>query len=272
MTIKINEFDIQTITGRIHVKRISPDTEKKNGGLTLTFLHEGLGCIEMWHDFPEAMVKVTGLDAVVFDRYGYGKSSKLSSGKADSGYLDREAFKHLPEILEICSIKNPFFIGHSDGGTIALLYASRYPEKVSGLVSESAHTFVDTLTTKGISNALKSFETSGLREKLFKYHKDNTDFSFYRWANTWLSSKHLNWDITDQLKKIVCPVLTIQGEKDNYGTYAQPDSITQNVSGISEQLMIEDCFHVPHHEKRNIVVDTIAAFINNHIIKNLSVY
>lgn len=261
MKLFYNNRDLTTQTGLIRIKQIMHDPEMQQDLPTITLLHEGLGCIGMWHDFPEAIALATGLDVLIFDRFGHGNSTMLTSGKIDHDYIDRESFDHLPEILDLCHINTTILFGHSDGGTIALLYASKHPDRVPGIISESAHTFVDDLTTSGIKNAATAFQTSDLRDKFYKYHGKNTDFLFWRWANTWLSEQHAPWNIEKHLTKITCPVLVIQGTDDQYGSKKQPDSIFQNTSGYSEKLMIPKCRHVPHHEKRHLVIEAVSKFI-----------
>lgn len=265
MVIQTKDFYLNLSQGRLRARSIQHTQGNVNSRPVLVFLHEGLGCISMWKDFPEEISKQTGFDALVFDRIGHGKSDSLLSVEKDTEYLDRESFLHLPEVLEACCIDTPFFIGHSDGGTIALKYTAKFPQTVAGVISIAAHTFVDNLTIQGIANAKSNYQSNGLKTKLINHHGNNIDPVFYRWANTWLSDDHFTWNMISELTSITCPVLAVQGIDDHYGTEAQADSIIRAVSGYSEKIMIPDCGHVPHHEKRHLIIDLITAFIINQM-------
>lgn len=229
----------------------------------LVFLHEALGCIEMWHEFPEQIAAMTGCDALIYDRLGHGKSSPLPSSSLNSDYLYTEAWESLPAVLSHCGIKRSVFIGHSDGGTIALLFSSKYPESAGGIITEAAHVFVDDLTVKGIKKAVNAYNTSNLKDKLSKYHSSNVEPMFLRWVNIWLSSEFADWNITGNLNKINCPVLVVQGEDDEYGTVNQMKTIAGKVGGYSEELLIPDCGHIPHSQARDIFSKKLIEFIEH---------
>lgn len=259
--MEIEDFCINVLGYRLKVRRLVHEERPVEDRPVLVIMHEGLGCIDMWHDFPSALAEATGCDALVFDRHGYGESDSLPHGEADFSYLYREAWEVLPEVLRVCGVDNCIFFGHSDGGTLSLLYAARYPEKVTAVISEAAHVYVDDLTVAGIYDALRAYETTDFKTKLVKYHGDNAEFMFRRWANTWLSEKHRDWTMEEPLKKINCPVLVIQGREDQYGTLGQVEAIAGTVSGVSEKLLIPECRHVPHHEKRDLVLDGVQCFL-----------
>jgi len=226
----------------------------------LVFLHEGLGSVEQWKDFPLSLCKRTGLPALVFDRWGYGKSEPC--GKiGNAGYLHEEALTSLPQVLAHFSIERSILVGHSDGGSIALMFAAAYPEKVCCLITEAAHVFVEDVTLEGIREAVQVYEDTNLRERLAKYHGDKTNLVFKRWSQTWLAPFFREWNVEHYLPKVNCPVLAIQGQDDPYGTPAQIDAIVRQVSGPSSGLIVPDCGHIPHLQAREIVTQAMTDFI-----------
>jgi len=254
-------FHIQTAGCQLRVKRIEPGpvTLLKDRP-TLVFLHEGLGCIEIWRDFPETLCESIGCSGLVYDRRGYGGSEMFES-PWPANYLDMESLTYLPALLEECDIDNAVLIGHSDGGTIALITAASHSNLVSGIITEAAHIFVEQITIDGIRRAVKAFETTSLKEKFFRYHKEHTETIFYRWANRWLSPEFQNWNIQDILPKITCPALILQGEDDEYGTAAQVMGIADRVSGPVDVKMIPNCGHVPHFQAKDTVLSEMTRFI-----------
>jgi pimeloyl-ACP methyl ester carboxylesterase len=245
----------------LRVKRIVPEAASvlKRPPI-LVFLHEGLGCIEMWRDFPETLCNSAGCNGLVYDRRGYGQSEKFE-GPWPLNYLEIESLIYLPELLKQLSIDKAVLIGHSDGGTIALLTAASHPNLVEGIITEAAHIFVEQITIDGIHKAVQAFETTSLKEKLSRYHQENTETIFYRWADRWLSSEFRSWNIRKELPKITCPVLLLQGEDDEYGTRDQIDGIADRVSGPAHARLIPRCGHVPHFQARDAVLSEMKRFI-----------
>lgn len=227
---------------------------------TLVFLHEGLGCISMWRNFPADLCKATGCPGLVYDRWGYGGSDQLTGSRTPQ-YFNDEALRSLPEVLDRCAATDAILIGHSDGGSIALLYASVYPDKVRGVITEAAHVFVEDVTLNGIREAVESYNTTDLKAKLARYHGDNTDSMFHGWADTWLNPAFRDWNIESYLPGITAPLLVIQGEDDQYGTPAQVDAITTQVSGPVRGWLVPRCGHIPHYDARNAVFDEMKRFI-----------
>lgn len=255
-------FHVETAGCRLRVKGIKPsisipDKEKP----VLVFLHEGLGCIELWRDFPETVCLSTGCAGIVYDRKGYG-GSDVYKEPWPQNYLSIESTIYLPGLLAACNIDNAILIGHSDGGTIALLTAAISGEHIRGVITEAAHIFVEDLTIDGIRKAVEAFTTANLKDKLARYHQENTETVFHRWADRWLSPKFYNWNIEEYLPRITCPLLVIQGENDEYGTAAQVERIVSQVSGPVKSLRIPNCGHAPHFQAQETVLAEITAFIN----------
>ncbi|WP_438423394.1 alpha/beta fold hydrolase [Aquimarina macrocephali] len=232
---------------------------------TVIFLHDSLGCVELWKDFPKKIALKTGCNIISYDRQGYGKSAPFIASKRNNNYLKEEAYI-LAKIIQNLELKNVILFGHSDGGSIALLTAALFPEKVIGIITEGAHVFVEQETINGIKAAVLAYQNTSLKEKLYKYHGDKTDAVFRLWAETWLSETYQSWNIEEYLSKIECPSLIIQGEKDEYGTLDQVNSIVKNTSGYSKALLIPDIGHTPHKENSEIVIDKVSDFIDRLIV------
>jgi pimeloyl-ACP methyl ester carboxylesterase len=266
-----NEFcildaDIDISGMRLRTRRLHrPGTPSEKP--VLVFLHEGLGCIEMWRDFPMLLAGRCRCEAFLFDRSGHGASDPLPSPEADGDYLFREACEKLPEVLDACGISRAVFFGHSDGGTLALLFAAHFPERCSGIVSEAAHVFVDDLTVEGIRRTITAYHAAetGIRRKLLRHHGSNLENLFRRWADTWLSAEFQTWNIEAHLPDVKCPVLAIQGADDEYGREAQVDSITSKSGGAARKLIIPDCGHIPHHQATETVLEEAGRFISSLI-------
>jgi len=260
-SVSIRTFHVRAAGNLLRVQSIMPhNTEPVKNQPTLVFLHEGLGCIELWRDFPETLCTSTGCAGLVYERKGYGGSEKFS-GPWPLDYLQEEALTCLPPLLEACRVDDAILVGHSDGGTIALITASTNSDLVRGVITEAAHIFVEDITIAGIRNAVKDFETTNLKDKLARYHKENTETIFLRWADRWLSPEFYNWNIEEYLPKITCPILVLQGEDDEYGTPAQVEGIASLVSGPVDVKLIPDCGHAPHSQAKDAVLAEMTRFI-----------
>ena len=231
----------------------------------LVFLHEGLGSIRRWRDFPAEVAKATGCRALVYDRYGYGNSDVLKEERVGMDFMHREALVFLPEILLQLKIQNPVLIGHSDGASIALIHAGTHP--VRGVAVMAPHVFVEEHGLKSIKTIHDTFETTGLPERLGKYHRDARK-TFHLWADAWLDPAFRDWNIEEHLPGVRCPVLAIQGEEDEYGTMAQLDAIARQVGGPCNFLKLPQCGHSPHKDQPEKVLNTLSSFIRKIIGTN----
>lgn len=228
---------------------------------TIVFLHDSLGCIELWRDFPKKLSDLSSCNFLVYDRQGYGKSSTFATLKRNIEYLEVEA-DILKEILEVLHIKEAILFGHSDGGSIALIAAAKYPSPIIGIITEGAHIFVEELTLQGIQDAVKTYHGTNLKERLQKYHGEKTEAMFSAWTTTWLSDEFKFWNIENFLTHITCPVLVIQGENDEYGSGKQVDGIINQVSGNASKIIIPFVGHTPHKEAEELVLNNSADFIS----------
>jgi pimeloyl-ACP methyl ester carboxylesterase len=232
----------------------------EGGKPTLVFLHEGLGSIPQWRDFPAKLVSATGCPALLYDRYGYGQSEVLREEKRDASFMHHEALSCLPEMLDALNVKNPILVGHSDGASIALIYAGA-GHPVRGVVAMAPHVFIEPVCLHSIRKAKETFEKTDLPEKLSRYHRDARK-TFYGWADAWLDPRFERWDIRDEyLPNIRCPVLAIQGHDDEYGTMAQLDEIARRVAGACELVKLPDCGHSPFRDQPERVLSSLKDFI-----------
>lgn len=238
-----------------------PETGQDPG--TIVFLHDSLGCIALWRDFPEELAMAAGMNALVYDRRGYGASSPFDGTPRGKDYLEKES-DVLLQLLEHYAITNPILFGHSDGGTIALLAAAKFPGKIKALVTEGAHVFVEDLTLDGIEQVAAQFGTTDLPARLARYHGDKTQAVFDAWAGTWLADSYRDWNIEHFLPRIICPAYVIQGEADEFGSILQVQSITSKVSAPSESYLIPNAGHSPHKQSAYFLIRKILLFFGQH--------
>lgn len=235
------------------------------GRPTLVFLHEALGHIRMWKDFPEKLGERLGCNVFVNERLGYGESSPITLPRADD-YLVPEGEQRLGETLDAADIDKVILIGHSDGGTIALIGAATLQTRVVAMITEAAHLYADHLTLKGIREAVEYYQTTNLPERLARYHGERTDLLFRAWSETWLrESCHQTMDFSPWLKDIRCPSLIMQGHDDQYGV---PEQVTDICKGIGQHAVpcyVDNCGHVPHLEATDQVLALMSEFISRHI-------
>ena len=233
--------------------------EQAGGKPVIVFLHEGLGSIRQWRGFPAQLAAASGLRALVYDRYGYGQSDVLREPRRTVRFMHDEALTALPEFLKSLNVENPVLVGHSDGASIALIYAGA-GHKLCKVVAMAPHVFIEPLCLGSIRKAAEAFEKSDFGEKLGRYHRDARK-TFYGWADVWLDPQFEGWDIReDYLPAIGCPVLAIQGHDDEYGTMQQLDEIGRRVKG-SRLLKLERCGHSPFKDQPEKTLSAISSFI-----------
>jgi len=254
-------FHIRAADCTLRVKRIKTDNNNKNLP-PLIFIHEGLGCIEMWRNFPEKLCKATGCMGLIYERKGYGDMADRFGRKWPYDYLVQEALIYLPAIFKACDINKAVLVGHSDGGSIALIGAAEHGHLVHGVITEAAHIFVEDITTQSIKEVVYNYENNDLKQKLARYHGKNTGKIFYRWADTWLDPEYRQWNIESFLPRITCPLMVLQGEDDEYATPAQVQGIKNQVPSQVEAKLIPNCGHVPHFQAKEKVLELMKGFIN----------
>jgi pimeloyl-ACP methyl ester carboxylesterase len=230
------------------------------GKPTLVFLHEGLGSVRQWRDFPLQVVKATGCRALLYSRYGYGQSDVLAEPRVDLQFMHREALEVLPALLEALRIERPVLVGHSDGASIALIHAGA-GHPVRALAVMAPHVFVEPICVESIRKAAEAFATTDLAQRLGKYHRDPAK-TFHLWADAWLDPEFLHWNIEQYLPGIGCPVMAIQGEDDAYGTMAQLERIRRGVRGPCELVKLAACGHTPFRDQPQATLEALKRFVH----------
>jgi pimeloyl-ACP methyl ester carboxylesterase len=226
---------------------------------TLVFLHEGLGSVAMWKDFPQRVAAATGCPGLVYSRAGYGQSTPMAMPRLPD-YMHVEALYSLPALLDRLGIHEPILIGHSDGASIALIHASAGVRATRAVVALAPHVFVEELSLASIAQAKLLYETTDLRERLARYHSD-VDSAFRGWNDIWLAPAFRDWNIEAYLPMIDCPLLVIQGRDDEYGTMAQLDAIDRQVDGRVERVELAACGHSPQRDQPDATLAAIARFV-----------
>jgi pimeloyl-ACP methyl ester carboxylesterase len=231
---------------------------------TIVFLHDSLGCIELWRDFPDKLAEATQCNVLIYDRLGYGKSGSMPTHERPINYMELEA-DILNSFLTVLKIENTILFGHSDGGTIALITASKHSERIKAVIVEAAHIFVEEVTLKGIHEAMEAYKNTNLSERLEKYHGDKVDTLFKAWTETWTRKDYRDWNIEHFLSNISCPLLFIQGEADEYGTLEQVETTISQVIGTAEKYIIPNVGHTPHKQATEIVLKKTIDYIQSLI-------
>lgn len=242
-SINGSEFLLACSFGKVFVKSIFQNDTYP----TVVLLHDSLGCVTLWRDFPEKLAESMHWNVLIYDRIGYGKSDPFPDGNRGKDYMDIEA-NRLNEILDLLKINKVLLFGHSDGGTISLLFAAYFPEKCLGVITEGAHIYVDELTLKGVSDARENYFKTDIRKRLEKYHGENTVPLFFAWVDTWLAPFYRDWNISEKLAQIRCPVLALQGEHDEFGLPEQAQDIARFSGEKASYSLLPYCGHNPHKE------------------------
>jgi pimeloyl-ACP methyl ester carboxylesterase len=231
------------------------------------FLHEGLGSIAMWKDWPQKLCEQLGFRGLVYSRPGYGDSTPREADvKWPVDFMHRQAYDILPALLDAIGIDDAerarmWVIGHSDGGSVALLYAAAFPDALGGVIAIAPHVFVEDVSVKAIAEATVLYTQGDLREKLSRYHAD-VDSAFYGWNDIWLNPEFRQWDITGVLSSIQCPLLAIQGHDDEYGSMAQIDAIASHIPH-TQLTKLPACGHSPHRQCPATLDAAIVAFVKS---------
>jgi pimeloyl-ACP methyl ester carboxylesterase len=234
--------------------------EASSAGEPIVFLHEGLGSLAMWKDFPAQLCHASGRRGLVFSRYGYGRSTpRPAAERWPPAFMHAQAHEVLPALFDRLGIERPWLFGHSDGGSIALLHAARF--EVAGIVVVAPHLFVEDVSIASIEQARIAYETTDLRTRLARYHAD-PDSAFRGWNDVWLSPDFRRWNIERELDTIACPVLAVQGEDDEYGTLAQVRGIQTRLPK-TRLLVIPKCGHSPHRDQPQTLLAEAARFIRD---------
>ncbi len=232
---------------------------------TLVFLHQGLGCVATWNQFPDKLAAATGCGGFVYSRTGHGKSDPLELPRA-LDFMQEEARTVLPRLLDAVGVERAVLVGHSDGASIALVHGGLDQSgRIKGLVLEAPHVFIEDMSVESIRKIKTEFETTDLRDRLARHHGDNVDCAFGGWSGAWLNPKSRLWNIEEFLPGISVPALLIQGEEDEYGTTEQLHAIERQAGNGVETLMLPACGHSPHREHPDTVLKAMTDFVRRVI-------
>jgi pimeloyl-ACP methyl ester carboxylesterase len=233
---------------------------------TIVFLHEGLGSVQMWRDFPELVADAVGCGALVYSRAGYGNSDRASLPRPIS-FMHDEALITLPQVLAELNVRDAILFGHSDGGSIALIYAgSGKVQRIRGLILEAPHVFVEDSGLESIKAIGENYEGGSLRTSLERYHGKNVDNAFLGWHQVWLNPEFRSWNIEEYLPAIEVPLLLIQGDNDQYGTLRQLERIESCCPGRVRTTILADCGHSPHRDQAEATLSAVRSFLREEIL------
>ncbi len=242
--------------GRIEIRRIA------GPGPELVMLHEGLGSVAMWRDFPDSLAAATGRGVLVFSRFGYGRSDPVSLPRPLS-YMHHEGLTVLPKLLDACDVGDCVPVGHSDGASIAIIHAGGVRDpRVKGLALMAPHVFNEPVCVASIEKAREAWSATDLRSRLARYHGDNVDCAFRGWNEAWLYPGFLDWNIEEYLPGIAVPTLVIQGEDDEYGTLRQVEAIRDGIPGEVAVEILAACRHSPHRDSPEATLAAICALVD----------
>lgn len=227
----------------------------------LVFLHEGLGSVGLWRDFPDRVARRVGAPALVYSRFGYGQSDGITGPRAPD-FMHREALDILPELLDTLGFHAPILIGHSDGASIALIHAASAHRPVTAVVAMAPHVFVEPITVESIARATETYETTDLKARLGRHHA-RVDDAFLGWSRIWLDPRFRTWSLARECSALATPTLVIQGEDDEYGTLAQLDAIAEVARGPVKRLVLAKCGHSPHRDQPDAVLHAIGDFVHS---------
>jgi len=222
----------------------------------ILLMHDSLGCVDLWRDFPAALSDATGRPVIAYDRLGFGKSEPRNS-RPSSDFIREEAAVIFPALREQLNVDRFVLLGHSVGGAMALASAALHGDACEAVITEAAQTFVDPLTLTGIRAAREQFSNADEFERLKRWHGERARWVLDAWTGVWLSPEFASYSLDDLLPRIHCPVLAIHGDRDDYGTVEFPRHIARRVSGPVQPAVLADCGHVPHREKRAEVLTHI---------------
>ncbi len=263
---KIEFVDIDWRERRVRIEHQWLSPQRLNAPL-IVFLHEGLGSLAMWKDFPQQLCNASNCRGLVYSRPGYGRSSaRLAEESWDLDFMHQQAHEVLSALFQALGIDTevnpPWLYGHSDGASIALLYAARFPQRVAGLVVAAPHILVEDLSVTSIALARNAYLETDLRERLSKYH-DDPDSAFWGWNRIWLHPPFREWSIANEIGSIRCPLFAVQGLDDEYGTLRQIYGIAERLPQ-TELLELPACGHSPHRDQPVRLIEAVTQFMHNH--------
>ncbi|WP_248730105.1 MULTISPECIES: alpha/beta fold hydrolase [Halomonadaceae] len=255
----MQEHWIETPQGRVHAAQWGAAGHHGEPA-PIVLLHDSLGCIALWRSFPAKLAEATGRQVIAYDRLGYGRSDPYP-GTLPLSFIDDEAHGTFRCVRDALGFERFTLLGHSVGGSMAVVAAGHYPQACDALITQAAQAFAEARTRDGIHHTRQQFNEAGQMARLSKYHGEKAQWVLEAWADTWLSDAFHHWNLEAALPRVTCPSLVIHGELDEYGSLRQPERIAELTAGVASMEILANCGHVPHRECENVVVSTIDAFL-----------
>lgn len=255
--VTTKELFIDVDGGSIFIKKWLPENPQYTAPIVL--MHDSLGCVDLWRDFPEQLARSLSCVVIAYDRLGFGRSS-INTNPPGVNFVWDEADFYFSHIKRAAEFSTYYLFGHSVGGGMSIGIAAVDKECI-GVITESAQAFVEDLTIKGIKEAQVLFKRPEQMARLEKWHGNKATWVLNAWIDTWLSPEYSSWSLESRISQVTCPVLAIHGDKDDFGSNAFPEYIVSNVSGGSAMAIIEDCGHVPHKEKMEEIINHVRVFL-----------
>jgi pimeloyl-ACP methyl ester carboxylesterase len=231
---------------------------RQGTSLPIVLLHEGLGSVSTWRDFPMALARETGRDVFAYSRWGHGQSA-VPATPHTTEFMHDEA-RTLPMVLDAAGIRRAILYGHSDGGSIAIICAAEHPSRIDSLILEAPHVFVEDLSVASIEATTARYREGALRDRLARHHSQ-VDVAFHGWSDVWLDPAFRAWNLEGYLPRVRCPALLIQGDRDEYGTLQQIDAIERQLGGSVEKLVLAGCGHAVHRDQPEAVLSRVTSFV-----------
>ncbi|WP_269503621.1 alpha/beta fold hydrolase [Burkholderia sp. IMCC1007] len=269
--IVTEETFVETPQGRLFAKRwrragapepAAPKPAAPKPAAPIVLLHDSLGCVDLWRDFPAQLARATRRDVIAYDRLGFGRSDR-HPGRLRTTFVRDEADHGFRAVLEHFGIDAFVVFGHSVGGGMAVGCAAAQPTRCRALVTVAAQAFVEDRTRDGIREAGEQFDAPGQLDRLARYHGDRAEWVLRAWVDTWLSPAFRDWSLDDELPHVHCATLAIHGEQDEYGSDVHPKRIAARVAGPSSLLLLDGCGHMPHRERTDDVLAAVATFLRD---------
>lgn len=248
---------IETPHGQLFAQSWSPAQER---GVPVVLLHDSLGCVALWRDFPERLAQASGRRVIAYDRLGFGRST-AHPGTLALNFVQDEALGDFQAVCQQLELTRFAVMGHSVGGGMAVGCAAAWPQACEKLITESAQAFVEERTLEGIRNAKSQFAEPGQLARLQRYHGDKAEWVLRAWTNTWLSAEFSQWNLAPQLSQVHCPLLSLHGDNDEFGSTRHPEHITALAAGPTSLHVLPHCGHVPHREQADAVLTLVQAFL-----------
>jgi pimeloyl-ACP methyl ester carboxylesterase len=258
--MEIDDTRIQTSRGKLYAKQWVPD--EADGRAPMVLLHQSLGCVELWGNFPRKLAQATRRTVLAYDRLGFGQSDP-HPGELDLDFIEEEAREGFAAVRKHFGIDHFIAYGHSVGAGMAAACAATYPDSCDVLITEAAQATIEQKTIDGVLEAREMYAEEENVERLRPYHGDKTEWVLHAWIDTWLADEFRDWNLYDVLARVECPTLVIHGDEDEYGSPEQAASIAQRVDGSAKTLMLDGCGHIPHRERTEEVLRAAAEFLDS---------